>query len=116
MRTPMVPEEIVWGGRNAEYVNPESKLWRDRMAEKGWTCPTWPQEYGGGGLSKDEAVVLKEELSRINARIALTSFGISMLGPVLLEYGASGGLEELRQSCGMGVAHAHVHVGTGRGG
>jgi len=87
MRTPMVPEEIVWGGRNAEYVNPESKLWRDRMAEKGWTCPTWPQEYGGGGLSKDEAVVLKEELSRINARIALTSFGISMLGPVLLEYG-----------------------------
>jgi len=87
MRTPMVPEEIVWGGRNAEYVNPESKLWQDRMAEKGWTCPTWPQEYGGGGLSKDEAVVLKEELSRINARIALTSFGISMLGPVLLEYG-----------------------------
>ena len=26
MRTPMVPEEEVWGGRNAEYVNPESKL------------------------------------------------------------------------------------------
>jgi len=87
MRTPMVPEEIVWGGRDAEYVNPESKLWLDRMGEKGWTCPTWPQEYGGGGLSKEEAAVLKDELSRINARIALTSFGISMLGPVLLEYG-----------------------------
>ena len=27
MRTPLVPEEEVWGGRNAEYVNPESKLW-----------------------------------------------------------------------------------------
>ena len=26
MRTPLIPEEEVWGGRNAEYVNPESKL------------------------------------------------------------------------------------------
>ena len=23
MRTPLVPEEEVWGGRNAEYVNPD---------------------------------------------------------------------------------------------
>ena len=75
----MVPEEIVWGGRNAVFTNPESKLWLDRMAEKGWTCPTWPAEYGGGGLSSEEAKILAEELARINARIALTSFGISML-------------------------------------
>ncbi|MEQ8953865.1 MAG: acyl-CoA dehydrogenase family protein [Gammaproteobacteria bacterium] len=87
MRTAMVPEEIVWGGRNATFKNPDSTLWLQRMAERGWTCPTWPLEYGGGGLSKDEARVLSEEMSRINARPALTSFGISMLGPVLLEYG-----------------------------
>lgn len=31
--------------------------------------------------------MLAEELRRINARPALSSFGISMLGPVLLEYG-----------------------------
>lgn len=86
MRTPMVAEEVVWGGRNAEFVNPESKLWLERMAEKGWTCPTWPSEYGGGGLSKDQAIILSKELNRINARPAITSFGISMLGPVLLEY------------------------------
>ncbi|MEC7685429.1 MAG: acyl-CoA dehydrogenase family protein [Pseudomonadota bacterium] len=87
MRTPMVQEEIVWGGRDALFANPESKLWLDRMADKGWTCPTWPTEYGGGGLSSEEAKILAEELGRINARVALTSFGISMLGPVLLEYG-----------------------------
>ena len=86
MRTAMVPEEIVWGGRMAEFKNPDSRLWLERMAEKGWTCPTWPAEYGGGGLDKDQAIVLGEELARINARPALTSFGISMLGPVLLEY------------------------------
>ena len=88
MRTPMVQEEIAWGGRNAHYENPESKIWLERMAEKGWTCPTWPAEFGGGGLNKEEAIILNEELRRINARPALTSFGISMLGPVLLEYGS----------------------------
>ena len=50
MRTPLVPEEEVWGGRNAQYVNPESKLWLERMGEKGWTAPSLPTEYGGGGL------------------------------------------------------------------
>ncbi|MBT8146371.1 MAG: acyl-CoA dehydrogenase family protein, partial [Gammaproteobacteria bacterium] len=87
MRTPMVTDEIVWGGRNATYKNPESKLWLERMGEKGWTCPTWPAEYGGGGLSKEQSLILADELRRINARPALSSFGISMLGPVLLEYG-----------------------------
>ena len=87
MRTAMVQEEIVWGGRNASFANPDSELWLKRMAEKGWTCPTWPSEYGGGGLDKQQAIVLSEELTLINARPALTSFGISMLGPVLLEYG-----------------------------
>tara|TARA_B110000091_G_scaffold10224_1_gene9832 strand:- start:49 stop:1200 length:1152 start_codon:yes stop_codon:yes gene_type:complete len=83
----MVQEEVVWGGRNAEFANSDSEIWLQRMAEKGWTCPTWPAQYGGGGLDKDQTIVLGEELARINARPALTSFGISMLGPVLLEYG-----------------------------
>ncbi|MFT4748887.1 MAG: acyl-CoA dehydrogenase [Pseudohongiellaceae bacterium] len=86
MRTPMVQEEVVWGGRRPKFVNPESKLWLELMSEKGWTCPTWPSEYGGGGLSKEEAIILTAELNRLNARPALNSFGISMLGPVLLEY------------------------------
>jgi alkylation response protein AidB-like acyl-CoA dehydrogenase len=46
----------------------------------------WPKEYGGGGLSKAQAKVLEQELRRLKARPALMSFGIWMLGPVLLEY------------------------------
>jgi alkylation response protein AidB-like acyl-CoA dehydrogenase len=88
MRTPMRTDEIVWGGRNPSFKNPESRLWLERMGERGWTCPTWPKEYGGGGLSREENLILAEELRRINARPALSSFGISMLGPVLLEYGS----------------------------
>lgn len=87
MRTPMASEdETVWGGRNAKYKNPEAKLWLDRMASRGWTAPTWPKEYGGGGLSKEENLVLQQELRRIKARPALSSFGIWMLGPALLEF------------------------------
>jgi alkylation response protein AidB-like acyl-CoA dehydrogenase len=87
MRTPMVGEdEIVWGGRNAEYPSADAKLWLERMGAKGWTVPTWPKAYGGGGLSADENRVLQSELKRLNARPPLFSFGIWMLGPVLLEY------------------------------
>lgn len=87
MRTPMPEEERVWGGRNPEFKNPESKVWMDCMVERGWTVPAWPKEYGGGGLSKDEAIILGEEMGRLRCRIPLFSFGISMLGPVLLKYG-----------------------------
>jgi alkylation response protein AidB-like acyl-CoA dehydrogenase len=86
MRTPGGEEETVWGGRRETFVNPESRIWLQRMAEKGWTCPTWPKQYGGGGLTIDENRVLQQELARINARPALSSFGIWMLGPALLEF------------------------------
>ena len=33
------------------------------MGEKGWGAPTWPTEYGGGGLSPAEARVLREEMA-----------------------------------------------------
>ncbi len=87
MRQPLGPdEEIESGGRAAEGRSDDAKLWLDRMASRGFTCPTWPDAYGGGGLSKAENRVLQEELRRIHARPALMSFGISMLGPVLLEF------------------------------
>ncbi len=87
MRTPIVGEDdIVWGGRNAKFPSADAKLWLERMGAKGWTAPQWPAEYGGGGLSADENRVLQSELKRIGARPALFSFGIWMLGPVLLEY------------------------------
>jgi alkylation response protein AidB-like acyl-CoA dehydrogenase len=88
LREPLTSEDdMTWGGKRAVYRNPDAKLWLDRMAARGWTAPTWPKEYGGGGLSQEESRVLNQELHRINARPALASFGISMLGPVMLEYG-----------------------------
>jgi acyl-CoA dehydrogenase len=94
MRRPYRSEaDQCWGGRNCQFISEEQKLWLERMAAKGWTTPTWPVRYGGGGLDREHAKVLKEELLRIHARSPLESFGISMLGPALLKFGT----EELRQ-------------------
>lgn len=88
MRTPVRSfEDIYTGGRRPEIAHPDQKLWCDRMAERGWTVPHWPREYGGGGLSPEQQRVLREEMARIGARRPLDSFGISMLGPALLEFG-----------------------------
>ena len=62
MRTPMPADEYPGGGRRAAFKNPETKLWMDRCAEKGYTAPTWPTEYGGAGLDAAEAQVLRQEM------------------------------------------------------
>ena len=64
-------DDVTWGGKRAVYKNPDSKLWLDRMAARGWTAPTWPKEYGGGGLTQEEARVLNQELGRIQARVSV---------------------------------------------
>ncbi|MFN2289363.1 MAG: acyl-CoA dehydrogenase family protein [Chromatocurvus sp.] len=80
-------EDYYMGGRNPEVAHPDQQLWCERMAERGWTVPHWPQKYGGGGLDQEEQRVLREEMDRIGARRPLDSFGISMLGPALLKFG-----------------------------
>ncbi len=87
MQTPMPADEYPGGGKRAVWRNPESKLWLERMAERGFVVPTWPKAYGGAGLDKAQNQVLQEELRRINARPAHVGMGISMIGPALLEYG-----------------------------
>ncbi len=86
LNEPMAEDDAPWGGRNYAPSNPDAKVWLERMGAKGWTAPMWPKAYGGGGLSADENRVLAQELARIKARPALMSFGVWMLGPVLLEY------------------------------
>ena len=80
------PGFIPWGSLKIE-LEPDTRLWLDRMAEKGWTVPTWPKEYGGAGLSRAEYMVLAEEMHRIDARVPLTGRGVNYIGPTVLEFG-----------------------------
>jgi alkylation response protein AidB-like acyl-CoA dehydrogenase len=66
----------------------QSKLWNERVRARGWSAPTWPTAYGGGGLSEAEARILAEEMRRMGTFAPNEGFfGKVMLGPVLLEFG-----------------------------
>ena len=81
----------IGGGAKAEG---DVDLWRRRMGEKGWGVPTWPKQYGGGGLSAAEARVLYEEMARIGAINPIGGMGVIMFGPTLLEYGTEEQLQK----------------------
>jgi alkylation response protein AidB-like acyl-CoA dehydrogenase len=72
----------------ARPESPEAKAWRLALGQKGWGAPTWPKDYGGGGLSRAEAKVLTEEMAKVGARNPIGGMGISFFGPTLLEYGS----------------------------
>jgi alkylation response protein AidB-like acyl-CoA dehydrogenase len=85
MRTPP-GDDLCWGGKKETY--PEDVLrWRDVMAARGLTAPTWPRVYGGAELDKEEARILAEELAALSLRPPLIGFGLSMIGPLLLSEG-----------------------------
>jgi alkylation response protein AidB-like acyl-CoA dehydrogenase len=62
-----VPEGMVLP-REAGDITPEAEAWgleyRRKLGAKGWYSPTWPKEYGGGGLPAELAVVLNEERAK----------------------------------------------------
>ncbi|HEY8617200.1 acyl-CoA dehydrogenase family protein [Phenylobacterium sp.] len=88
-------------------ARPESdaaRAWRRAMGEKGWGTPTWPKAYGGGGLSRQEARVLHEEMAKVGARNPIGGMGVMMFGPTLIEYGT----EELKRQHLPGIITGEV--------
>ncbi|WP_328843743.1 acyl-CoA dehydrogenase family protein [Streptomyces sp. NBC_00258] len=63
--------------------------WRRRLAERGLLSLTWPEEFGGRGLSKLHQVVLMEELALAGVPFGLPqdTFGVKMLANTLLRWG-----------------------------
>lgn len=68
-------------------IDGDALLWKQRMGAVGWGAPTWPSEYGGGGLTSAQTQILHEEMADIGARNPIGTMGITMLGPTLLEFG-----------------------------
>jgi alkylation response protein AidB-like acyl-CoA dehydrogenase len=82
------PKAHVWGGRRVSFAYPESRTWLAIAAERGWTAPRWPRQYGGGGLSAEQARVLEGEIARLELPVPLVGFGLTMIGPTLLQFGS----------------------------
>ena len=64
--------------------------WRATLYEAGYLAPGWPKQYGGGGLSALEQVILAEEFARAGVPTGgpNDTFGIQMLGNTLLLMGS----------------------------
>lgn len=75
-----------WGGQKATWDNPDEKRWLDVMVEKRWTAPTWPTQYGGGGLSEAHARIIRDEMAALSIPPPLVGFGLTMIGPALLAF------------------------------
>ena len=82
------------GGERLEALTPERDACRRAMGGKGWGVPTWPRAYGGGGLSREEAKVLAEEMAAVGAYNPIGGMGVIMFGPTLLEYGTEAQKQE----------------------
>ncbi len=75
-------------GQEGPVSDPDLAKWRKAIGEKGWATPTWPKEYGGGGLSPQQARVLAQEMAKAGAFNPLMfGMGITMIGPTILDYG-----------------------------
>ena len=88
------------GGQEGEAA----KAWRVAVGAQGWGTPTWPAQYGGGGLTRPQARLLAEEMAAIGARNPIGGMGVMMFGPTLIEYGT----EALKQQHLPGIITGSV--------
>jgi alkylation response protein AidB-like acyl-CoA dehydrogenase len=65
-----------------------NETWPSKLHAGGWICATWPEEYGGKGLSTLQGVVLAEEFARVRAPMRADFFGDTLVGPTILQWGS----------------------------
>ncbi|HTO55500.1 MAG TPA: acyl-CoA dehydrogenase family protein [Myxococcota bacterium] len=70
--------------------SPEQSLleWRNKLADSGWGCPTWPQEWYGRGLPVALGDAVQEEFDRIGAVGTPGGGGMTLAAPTILEHGS----------------------------
>ena len=77
------------GELDHEQAEVFAKRWRTALAEHGFLATSWPNEYGGAGLTELEQVVLAEEFARVGVPTGTMNdlFSITMIGNTLLHWG-----------------------------
>jgi alkylation response protein AidB-like acyl-CoA dehydrogenase len=66
--------------------DPREMEWLKKLSTRGWVAPSWPEEYGGAGMSAIEQHIFREEIAR--ARAPQPNFiGIGLAGPTIIVHG-----------------------------
>src|SRR5437773_2005975 len=61
------PDMEVLSTHPEDYPEEQEKLhwgFARKLGSKGWLFPTFPKEYGGGGLSAEHSIVIEQELGK----------------------------------------------------
>ncbi|MFE6100186.1 acyl-CoA dehydrogenase family protein [Streptomyces laurentii] len=76
------------GGPGREHEAFAERLaWERHMADHGWTCVGWPEEYGGRGASLAQQLAFHEEYALADAPARVNHIGEQLLGPTLIDHG-----------------------------
>jgi hypothetical protein len=81
-----------WQGIGAmakEDADTFSEEWRRTLHENGYLAVSWPKEYGGGGLSPLEQVIIAEEFAKAGVPQGVMNdvFSIQMVGNTIIQWG-----------------------------
>lgn len=55
-----------------------------KLGEKGWLYPTYPKEYGGGGMDAYRSIVLNEELAKRNLSLPIVMDWTILAAPAII--------------------------------
>jgi len=73
---------------DAYFEMPEVMEWHRILAGNGWAAPHWPVEHGGPGWDPARRFLFNEALELAGAP-QLSPFGLSMVGPLLIQFGTT---------------------------
>jgi alkylation response protein AidB-like acyl-CoA dehydrogenase len=62
--------------------------WWDRLGTSGWAVPTWPTEWFGKGLSRDEGNLVQQAIADFRALPAPGGLGLMLAGPTITVHGS----------------------------
>ncbi len=83
----MPPEMKKKAEDGANFEQEEVMAWHKILYKKGWVAPNWPEEVGGPGWDVAQRSIFQEECV-VAGTPGLSPFGLSMVGPLLIQYGS----------------------------
>jgi len=74
----------------ADNWDPEMTVgqWWELLGLAGWSAPTWPVEWFGKGVSRDESNAISREISEFGAIGAPAGLGLLLAGPTIVTHGS----------------------------
>ena len=85
-------EHLRWSGNWSTRENDEEYKFRrglaGKLGAKKWLFPTYPEKYGGGGMSLDHQFVLETEIDRYGLSLGSVFYTLSRLvAPAVMKFG-----------------------------